>query len=493
MKKYLLGTDVGTTGTKTYLISDDGEVLGSSYMGYETKTPDTLTCLQDAEKLWEAVVYTIKQACAGISDRENIAAISLSTQGGTLIPTDKSFVPLSDAVVWSDGGCADERAEFERNFAPGTLYEKTGWGLGNSLPLLQIRKIRDKSPSLFAKTAYFLTVPDFISARLTGIPAADMSNAGINQLIDVRRGEYDPDLLAFAGIREERLPRLTESCRIIGSLTAEAAETLGLSEKTVLVSGAHDQYAAAVGAGMTEPGGMLIGSGTSWVVTEISDKPDFSAGLAQSRTAVNGRWGSILSLSYGGVCLEWIRKNIAIGEGGDLLPLKTIDRECINARAASDGLFFYPPMAKLSENGENRYRRAAFVGLDVSHDRFDLALAVMEGAAFQIKWMTEAFSGGIPDGALKLTGGAAKSSLWSQMIADVIGKPVIIPEVADMACVGAAITAGIGAGVFADAAEACRRMTTGGKTLLPDPEKAGMYASAYGRYKHNAALVGRMK
>ena len=107
MKKYLLGTDVGTTGTKTYLISDDGEVLGSSYMGYETKTPDTLTCLQDAEKLWEAVVYTIKQACAGISDRENIAAISLSTQGGTLIPTDKSFVPLSDAVVWSDGGCAD--------------------------------------------------------------------------------------------------------------------------------------------------------------------------------------------------------------------------------------------------------------------------------------------------------------------------------------------------------------------------------------------------
>lgn len=195
MKKYLLGTDVGTTGTKTYLISDDGEVLGSSYMGYETKTPDTLTCLQDAEKLWEAVVYTIKQACAGISDRENIAAISLSTQGGTLIPTDKSFVPLSDAVVWSDGGCADERAEFERNFAPGTLYEKTGWGLGNSLPLLQIRKIRDKSPSLFAKTAYFLTVPDFISARLTGIPAADMSNAGINQLIDVRRGEYDPTSL----------------------------------------------------------------------------------------------------------------------------------------------------------------------------------------------------------------------------------------------------------------------------------------------------------
>ena len=493
MKKYLLGTDVGTTGTKTYLISENGEVAGSAYMGYETKTPDPNTCLQDAEKLWEAVVYTIKKACAGIADRENIAAISLSTQGGTLIPADRNFEPLSDAIVWSDSSCADERAELEKTFAPGTLYNKTGWGIGNSLPLLQIRRIRNRKPELFEKTAYFLTVPDFISARLTGIPAVDMSNAGINQLTDISEEKYDPDLLAFAGIGEEKLPRLTGSCRIIGTLTEKAAELLGLSRDTVLVSGAHDQYAVAVGAGMTEPGGMLIGSGTSWVVTEISDKPDFSAGLAQSRAAVNGRWGSILSLSYGGVCLEWIRKNIAVGDGEGLLSLKTIDGECADARAATDGLFFYPPMAKLSECGENKYRRAAFVGLDVSHDRFDLALAVMEGAAFQIRWMTEAFSGGIPDGALKLTGGAAKSRLWSQIIADVLGKPVIIPEVADMACVGAAMMAGIGASVFADADEACRRMTTGGRTVLPDQEKAKMYNTAYKSYKHNAALVGEMK
>lgn len=493
MKKYLLGTDVGTTGTKTYLISEDGEVIGSAYMGYETKTPDSHTCLQDAEKLWEAVVYTIREACAALPDKENIAAIALSTQGGTLIPTDRDFLPLSDAVVWSDSGCADERAEFEKVFAPGTLYRKTGWGLGNSLPLLQTRRIKDKMPELFGKTAYFLTVPDFISARLTGIPAVDMSNAGINQMTDVMTRKYDSDLLAFAGIGEEKLPRLTESCKCIGKLTEKAAEVLGLSRDTVLVSGAHDQYAVAVGAGMIETGGMLIGSGTSWVVTEISDGPDFSAGLAQSRAAVNGKWGSILSLSYGGVCLEWLRKSIELGDGGEALSLKAIDEGCFDAHAASDGLFFYPPMAKHSDRAEDRYPGGAFVGLDVSYDRFDLALAVMEGVAFQIKWMTEAFSEGIPDGALKLTGGAAKSRLWSQIIADVIGKPVIIPEIADLACVGAAMIAGLGVGSFADADEACRRMTTGGKTVLPDSEKAKIYASAYERYKHNAALIGKMK
>lgn len=487
MKK-LLGIDVGTTGTKTLLVTEDGEVIGSSYCGYETKKPRPGYSEQNPLDWWNAVVRTVREACAGC-DANDVAAISLSAQGGTVVPTDSGFDPLKYAVVWDDARCENERRQFLSEVgAGGTMFEKTGWGLSCSLPALQIRWIKNNEPDIFEKKPLYLTVADYISAKLTGKPCIDMSDAGINQLIDVRKGCYDKELLDFAGITEDQLPKLVKSGTAVGNLTAEAAKELGLTEKTVFVAGAHDQYAVAVGGGAVKEGDILIGSGTSWVVTAISDRPRFETGLAQSVSAAEGMWGSLTSLSSGGVCLEWLRKNV-ISDGG--LSLAGIDGKCENAEAAGSGLFFYPFGSITAENSEGKtIPTGTFVGMDLSNDRFDLARAVMEGVGFQIKRMLGSFDNRFD--RIKLAGGASKSKFWTGLLADILGKPIVVPSVSELACVGAAIIAGVGCGLFGSAAEGYEKVSVNETTVCPDAARSEKYQAAYKIYTANAGYLEKM-
>lgn len=282
--KYLLGIDVGTTGTKSLLFAEDGKLLGNAYCGYPTAMPKPSFCEQNADDWWNAVVKTVKEVCAKLTVTDQVAAISLSVQGGTMVAVDENLQQIRPAMVWSDKRCAHQREAFLKEVGDNRcMYEKTGWNLGLGLNALQIRWMRDNEPALFEKTHMFLSVPDYISAKLTGIAAVDISNGGINQLVNIRECTYDQALLDFAGIEENKLPKLIPSGECIGNLTAQAAKELGLSTSCVVVSGAHDQYAVALGAGACKAGDILIGTGTAWVVTAMADAPDFSSGRAKLR------------------------------------------------------------------------------------------------------------------------------------------------------------------------------------------------------------------
>lgn len=484
MKQHLLGIDIGTTGTKTMLFSADGALLGRAYQPYPLHTPQVSYSEQDPEDWWRAVTATVRAACAGTD--AHVAAISLSLQGGTLAVTDGRLRPLRPAIVWNDGRCAAEREAFLREFGDANMmYKKTGWPLCSGLPALELRWLRDHEPDIMERAGWFLTVPDYIAAKMTGVPAVDLSNAGINQLADIRRGAYDGDLLRFAQVPEEKLGRIVRSGEVIGHLTAEAAAELGLTTDTVLVAGAHDQYAVALGAGAAKDGDILIGSGTSWVVTAIGSEPDFSSGLAQSVAAAPGKWGSLLSLSSGGVCLDWWRD---MTDGGQRTPYELLTQEAGSRRAAEDGLFFFPFAGQMTEG--QFFRRGAFIGLDLSHDRFSIARAVMEGVAFQAVWMMDSFRTKPSPEGLKLAGGAARSGLWCQMAADIAGLPIRIPEVPDLACVGAAILAGTGCGVYQNVEEGCRRLAVRERVLHPDPVRSARYQELFADYKQTAAALG---
>ena len=489
MKQYLLGIDVGTTGTKTLLFSTDGELLGHAYRGYEMSNPQVGYSEQNAEDWWNAVCQTVREVCADPQIGKAVAAISLSLQGGTMVAVDKDRKPVRPAMVWNDGrGSAQMEAYLREVGEAETMYQKTGWRLGRAMLAIESRWMRDNEPELFEKTAMFLSVPDYISMKMTGIPAVDMSDAGNNQFANIRAGCYDPELLEFAGITEDQLPKLVHSGDVIGNLTAEAAEALGLSTDCVLVAGAHDQYAVALGAGATKDGDILIGSGTCWVVTAIGDEPAFETGLAQSIAAVPGKWGSLLSLSSGGVCLEWWRKNLTVASDGSLLPFDVINEEVAKRKAAEDGLFFYPFSANAAP--DRKFQKASFIGLDLSHDRFDIARAIMEGVAFQAIWMMESFKTKPSKEGLKLAGGASKSALWCQMVADIANLPVRIPEVADLACVGAAILAGTGCGIYSNVEEGYKCLAVRERVIQPDPARAQMYAKLYAQYKQCAGMLG---
>lgn len=489
MKQYLLGIDVGTTGTKTLLFSTDGELLGHAYRGYEMSNPQVGYSEQNAEDWWNAVCQTVREVCTDPEIGQAVAAISLSLQGGTMVAVDENMQPLRPAMVWNDArGEAEKAAYLQEVGEAETMYQKTGWRLGNGLLAMEIRWMKDHEPELFEKTAMFLSVPDYISMKMTGIPAVDMSDAGINQLADIRCGGYDPEILRFAGITEEQLPKIVRSGEVIGKLTEEAAEALGLSTDAVLVAGAHDQYAVALGAGATQDGDILIGSGTAWVVTAIGDEPAFETGLSQSVAAVPSKWGSLLSLSTGGVCLEWWRRNLTVGPDGSQIPFDVINEEVAKRKAAEDGLFFYPFSGNAAP--DRRFQKASFIGLDLSHDRFDIARAIMEGVAFQAIWMMESFKTKPSKEGLKLAGGASKSALWCQMVADIANLPVRIPEVADLACVGAAILAGTGCGIYPNVEEGYKCLAVRERVIQPDPARAQMYAKLYEQYKQHAGVLG---
>lgn len=467
-ERYVIGIDVGTTGTKAILFSEKGACLKTAYRGYPLSTPQVGQVEQNALDWWQAVGQAVREVSQGHG--KDVAALCLSTQGGTLVCVDENAEPLCPALVWNDSRCQKQAEAFAAQFGTDAMYQKTGWGLFAGMPAMQIGWIRENRPSVFKKTAFFATVSDFLSLKLTGKAAIDLSNAGINQLTDVRQSCYDRDILAFIGIDERRLPALLPSGEVIGNLTQDAADFLGLTTKALLISGAHDQYAVALGAGAVHPGDTLIGSGTAWVVTSLVEKPDFT-GLSQSRSALPHLWGSLCSLSHGGICLDWLRKNI-IGTPDAPVDYEVLNREVARRRAAREGLFFLPFGG--SQN------KAQFVGLDLSHDRFHMAKAVMEGVTFQILAMLERFD---VQGSLLLAGGASKSPVWAQLLSDSSGLPVRIPQMPDLACVGAAVLAGVGAGIYTTAEEGCKVLSVAEKTVYPDPESAKAYAPLFTQYK----------
>ena len=487
MKKYLIGTDVGTTGTKSILFSEAGEVIAHSYRGYPTSNLRVGESEQNPNDWWSAIVETVREVTSGINGAD-VLAISLSTQGGTLVAVDKSGEPIRPAIVWNDIRFTEEREKYLAEVGDvNSLYHKCGFRLGRGLNLLAIRYMRDKEPERFAACDKFLSVPSYISMRMTGRAAVDLSNAGIEQLVDIRRAEYDGALLTFAGVSENQLAELIPSGSVIGNLTAIAAEELGLSESTLLVSGAHDQYAVSLGAGSVSAGDILVGSGTSWVITASGSEPDFDSGLSQSVSAVSGLWGTLRSLSSGGACLEWLRNGVCIGVDETPIDYLAINREIEKVKAAEDGLFFYPFKGTY---GEASFTKGAFIGLDPSHTRFHLARAVMEGVAFQILWMMEPFKTKPSSDGLKLAGGATRSEVWCRMLSDISGLPIRIPEVADLACVGAAVLAGLGAGLYSSCVEGYKRFRIEEKVILPRPEMTEIYRPIFEKYKKQAAALG---
>ena len=484
MSRYLIGIDVGTTGTKSMLFSDSGRIISHAYSEYPCQTPGTGMVEQNAEDWWRAVVKTVRAITADPQTAKNVAAISLSLQGGTFVPVDRQYRPLHPAIVWSDKRCERQRQAFLQAFGPEYVYQKTGWHLGPGLNAMQIAWFRENYPDLFEKTFLFLSVPDYISLRLTGRPVVDISDVGINQLADIRTGHYDKAILDFIGVDESRLPEIVPSGVPVGRLLKGAAEELGLPRSVLLVSGAHDQYAALLGAGITCTGDIMIGTGTAWVVTALTDEPYFESGFSQSIPA-SGKWGSLVSLSTGGVCLDWFRNSVA-GSGTAGMTYAEINELAAQRRAGVGGLRFYPYFTGTSFPLKGQNCKGTFVGLDLSHDRVDMARAVMEGVAMQTVWTLDFFRERFPVKTIKLSGGAGKSPFWIRMVANIANCRISVPQVSDLSCVGAGILAGVGVGLYSSCEEGESQFRVEQTQYEPDPAQVERYAEVFGEYKRCA-------
>ena len=451
----LLGIDVGTTGTKAVLFDEQGAALGSGYREYPLMTPRPGYVTQSAPAWWEAAVGSVRDALEAAGTAE-VGAIGLSTQGGSMTAVDREFRPLCDVMTWMDARAQREAAELGGAVGEERIYRTCGWPLNPSLDAAKIRWLKRWEPEVFTRAHLFVSTVEYLNYRLTGRCAVDPTNAAMHQLFDIRTGDWDGALLDAAGVERERLPEVLETGRPVGRLTPKAAEALGLSQSVMVYSGAHDQYCAALGSGAVRPGVMLLATRTAGVGRGGSEQLLYTDSHICPGIHPAGGYGAMASIVTAGSALKWLKGIV----GGDY---RTLDQGAEHRMESARDLFFYPYLAGAGFPHNDPNRRGRIEGLALEHDRYDLALSLMEGVVFETNLVLRAFGEqGMPVKKLIMTGGAAKSGLWSRLVAYVTGCQVFRMEQPETCCAGAAIIAGVGAGVFPsyrEAAAAMARMT----------------------------------
>ena len=489
----LIGLDVGTTGTKAIAFDLEGHVVASATRQYGLLTPESGWVEQNPLELWDAVATTLRAVAGQIDPGDRVIALTQSSQGGTTIPVDANFQPTYNAISWMDGRGEVEQAYIGATFGAERLYRVTGWKLMPALPLVHLLWLRKNRPEAFERTRWVTFVNDYIGWHLTGTLGMNPADASITQFFDIARADWDEELLGLAGIRRDQVSPVIPSGEVLGRLTAEAAEATDLPAGTLVGVGAHDQYCAAVGAGATRAGSTLLSCGTAWVI--LAMPPSLEVGLASkmgiSCHAVKGRWGGLYSLGAVGTSMEWLAENVWGGcERGR--PREELFAEINDAVARSDpgagGLLFFPPAGGHGEI--YGVGRGGFVNLTLPHTRDDMARAVMEAVAFELRWAIEEIGrAGVSVSVLKMVGGASRSPVWPQIVADVTCLPVALPAISQAASWGAAILAGVAAGVYPDPEAGLAALPRAERRLEPSSDCADTYARSFEQFRAWSPMI----
>lgn len=474
MSQYVLGIDVGTTCTKALLVDDRGAVVGHGSQGYALLSSGS--CIEQRAEDWEtAVLAAARQAVSGI-DAARVAAISFSTQGGSTVAVDRAGSFIGNAWTWMDGRSAEEARAVARQAGEDYVYRTTGWRINPALDAAKLRRM--KSMPEYAGAAQYLTTLEVVNRRLTGRAVIDPTNAAMRQLYSVEDNAWDPAMLAASGVLAEELPEVAPTGALVENLLPEAAAAMGLPAGIPVFNGAHDQYCASIGAGAVHDGDLLLSAGTTWVLMGIGKKPMFTDSyVAPGKHPVEGLYGAIASLVCSGASLQWFKNNFLPEEFDEM------NRVVAQRREKTRELCFFPYLAGACYPLWVPEARGAFTGINLEHDRFDFARAIMEGVAFGVRRGTADFRrNGCEIRAVTMMGGASKSPVWMQMIASVTDLPILRLNQADVCALGAAAIAACGAGIFPDYSASARAMVHTEAIYRPIPEETAWYDRKFGEY-----------
>ena len=464
--EYVLGIDVGTNATKTGLFDLGGRLVDLEHAEYPVDYPAEGRVEQDPEHWWNAITATVRRLVRRRGIKHDVRALSLSTQGGVTLLLDRSYGPLHPGISWLDARAMEIVPQLSRETSVEELYRSCGFPALGRLNLSQAVWFRLKRPDLFERCAHFASAVDYLNQRLTGIFAVDISNLAHNALLDMSSGDYSDRLLEVAGLSRQQLPEIIPSGTPVATVTRNAALELDLNPEVLVVSGAHDQYCASVGAGAAEVGDCVLSAGTAWALLATTDRPHFDEqyGVFPGIHVFQGRHGLMSAVSAGGNSLNWFREAFA-----GSTPFRKLDEAALGVEAGSLGLVFVPRLNAQSGRG-------AFLGIDNVHSLSHFARAVMEGVALFNQMSLERIRElGVPLRRLIMIGGGAKSTLWPQIVADMAKLPLFVPNQTEAPCVGAALLALTGAG-FVDGIEAaCRRLSDSGHTVEPNPSLGAVY------------------
>lgn len=474
----VLGIDVGTTGTKALLVDERGQVVSQGYQAYDSIRDAGGIVEQDARDWWISLVGAVDKACGGM-DRKQIKGLSLSTQGASSVLVDENGNPLHNAITWMDLRALPQKAALEAQKGSDWFYRRTGWGLNASLDACKALWLYENRHDLVEKAAYYLSTVEYLNMQLTGNPVIDPSNAAMRQMMHLDTLQWDPEILDLVKLPRKLLPTICPAGDCVGTLTQAAAEALGLATDTRVFNGAHDQYCCGLGSGSVSAGDTYLGTGTAWALMHNTAAPLFTASyISPGPHILPGLWSALTSIPCGGVVLDWVMKN-AVHSDYD-----TLNREVAQRMGREGGLLFYPHFTGAACPVWDSSLRGSISGLELHHDSFDLALAAMEGVAFQTAVLLEEYrNNGAKVGSLRVMGGAGKSGPWMEILSSVSGCAIHRVKVTDAAPLGAAMIAAVQCGFFEDYSQAAKEMVQWEALPAPAADIQSAYQSKLQSFK----------
>jgi xylulokinase len=479
---YYIGIDSSTTATKTLLMDEDGQIVAVTSSEYTFQVPHPLWSEQEAGLWWDATVKSIRKALqeSGV-DGDAVKGIGLTGQMHGLVLLDKNGEVLRPAILWNDQRTGAQCDEIRARLGKAKLIEITG---NDALPGFTAPKIlwvQEEEPEIYEKVAKILLPKDYVRYKLTGAYAIDRAGGAGTLLFDIRKRTWSPEVADALGIDLEWLPPTFEGTDITGRVSREAAEATGLKEGTPVMAGGGDQAAAAVGTGAVVEGIMSLSLGTSGVVFATTDEVviEPEGRLHSFCHSVPGKWHLMGVMLSAAGSLRWHRDTFAPGQDFDSFVQPAAD-----VPAGSEGLVFLPYLTGERTPYSDPLARASFVGLTVRHTLPHMTRSVLEGVSFGLRDSLELMKGaGLTDvNQIRATGGGAKSALWRQILADVLGVEIVTVNSREGAAYGAALIAATGAGAFSDLETACKSVVhITGQTAPSDAQD--VYAALYPIYR----------
>jgi xylulokinase len=492
--RYLLGLDVGTSGAKAVLIAEDGQVLATASEEYPLSTPQPLWSEQDPADWWRGSQIVLRRVVveSGVAAAE-IVGLGLTGQMHGAVFLDECDAVIRPALLWNDGRTQSQCDAITAQIGGEQLIAIAGNPALTGFQAPKLVWLREHEPQHYARLRRLLLPKDYIRLQLTGEYASDASDAAGTLLLDLARRDWSDTILSALEIPRDWLPQVYEGPQITGQLRSELAESLGLPAGLPVVAGGGDNAAAAIGTGIIREGAISTSIGTSGVLFAHSDaiRLDPEGRLHSFCHAVPGAYHLMaVTLSAGG-SLQWFRnllREIAPAE-----PPLSYDRLAALADQTppgAEGLLFLPYLSGERTPHRDPLARGAFVGLTQRHSLGHLARAVMEGVGFSLRdGQTIMAELGLPISELRAIGGGARSPLWRQIQADILGTPLVTMRAEEGPAFGAALLAGVGAGLYPDLRSAVESAVATGETIEPRPAAQQVYAELYALYRQLYGLL----
>lgn len=481
--QYLLGIDTSTTSSKALIINEHGEVIAIASSPHTLQTPKPLWSEQNPLEWWEAVSASIRSVLekAGISG-ERIAAVGLTGQMHGLVLLDESGNVLRPAILWNDQRTQSQCDEIHHIIGKEKFIHITGNVALTGFTAPKILWVKENEPKIYAKAKHVLLPKDYIRYKLAGEYAMDKADGAGTVLFNLKLRDWSDEVLSALNIPSEWMPKTFEGTEFTGFVNAEAASLTGLKIGTPIAAGGGDQAAGAVGVGAVEPGIIGLTVGTSGVVfaTTPSALIEPEGRLHAFCHAVPGMWHYMGVMLSAAGSLQWYRDTLA--------PTMSFDdllKEAESISAGSEGLQFLPYLSGERTPHPDPLAKGAFIGLTLRHSRAHMTRAVLEGVAFGLKdSFTLVQNAGLDTiTQVRGSGGGTKGALWRRILASVLNAELVTVNSTEGGAYGAALLAGVGAGVWNSVSEACTACVKVTSSTQPEALMVEAYQDSYAVYQ----------